>query len=467
MATNNTTIAGRVYLSATNDFQQRVPDPTVSGIDATSKFLFKPNNGRYLNEFIDAYVNRIGDQIIHNKEWENPLRAFKGATMRYGFSIQESAFKWIKAHTYKVDDAVLEKVNAPEAAVWYHSVNRKDRYDISLEYPDLRQAFTDEYGLNRLIDAVLTVPRNSDNYDEYLCMLNLIAYYDHNWGFFKHHVSAPTNEATGKEFLKAVRAYASKLEFPTSLYSPVSAEYGIPVFAKPDELVLLITADAMASVDVDTLAGIFNLDKADIKYRTVVVPELPVANAFALLTTDAFFVCQDVVYSNESFYNPATLNTNYYLHHWEIVSASPFVPAILFTTDDATNVTTLEQVVNNVKITAASQSLKPGETTQMTVKLVGNITDNDLGVTVEPNAVTWSVSAETAASETAASETAASGGKPIALNSATRVDRLGVLHVQKTDLKKGDVLYVTGTASYVNPSGATTTYTNTVDITIA
>mgnify|MGYP000721337266 CR=1 FL=1 len=96
MATNNTTIAGRVYLSATNDFQQRVPDPTVSGIDATSKFLFKPNNGRYLNEFIDAYVNRIGDQIIHNKEWENPLRVFKGAAMRYGFSIQESAFKWIK-----------------------------------------------------------------------------------------------------------------------------------------------------------------------------------------------------------------------------------------------------------------------------------------------------------------------------------------------------------------------------------
>lgn len=465
MATNNTTIAGRVYLSATNDFQQRVPDPTVSGIDATSKFLFKPNNGRYLNEFVDAYVNRIGDQIIHNKEWENPLRAFKGATMRYGFSIQESAFKWIKAHTYKVDDAVLEKVNAPEAAVWYHSVNRKDRYDISLEYPDLRQAFLDEYGLNRLIDAVLTVPRNSDNYDEYLCMLNLIAYYEHNWGFFKHHVSAaPTDEATGKEFLKAVRAYASKLEFPTSLYSPVSAEYGIPVFAKPDELVLLITADAMASVDVDTLAGIFNLDKADIKYRTVIVPELPVPNAFALLTTDTFFVCQDVAYSNESFYNPATLNTNYYLHHWEVVSASPFVPAILFTTDAATNIPTLTQTVTGVNITAASQNLKPGETTQMTVKLVGNITGNDLGVTVEPNAVTWSVSAETAASS---AETAASSGKPIALNSATRVDRLGVLHVQKTDLETGNVLHVTGTTSYVNPSGKTTLYTKTVDITIA
>nr|DAM75250.1 MAG TPA: Head protein [Bacteriophage sp.] len=458
MATNNATIMGRVYLSGTNDFQQRVPDPTVAGIDATSKFLFKPNNGRYLNEFIDTYINRIGDQIIHNKEWENPLRVFKGASMRWGSSIQESAFKWIKAHTYNINDSALTKINAPEAAVWYHTVNREDRYDITLEYPDLRQAFLDEYGLNRLIDAVLTVPRNSDNYDEYLCMINQIAYYEHNWGFFKHHVSAePTDEATGKEFLRAVRAYASKLAFPTSLYSPVSAEYGIPVFAKPEELVLFITADAMASIDVDTLAGIFNLDKAEIKYRTVVVPELPVANAFALLTTDAFFVCEDFLYANESFYDPSTYSTNYFLHHWEVVSCSPFVPAILFTTDAATGIPTLTQTVTDVNITAASKQLKPGETTQMAVKLVGTITANDLGIDVEPNAVTWSVSAETAASD----------GEPIALNTATRVDRLGVLHVQKSGLEAGNVLHVTGTTSYVNPSGSTTLHTKTVDITIA
>ena len=168
MATNNTTIAGRVYLSGTNDFQQRVPNPTIEGIDATFKFLFDPMNRRYLNEFVDGYVNRIGTQIVHNNAWENPLTVFKGANLRYGSSIQESALKWIKAHTYDVDDDTLLKVSRPEAAVWYHTVNRKDRYDITVELPDLQQAFADEMGLNRLIDAIMTVPRNSDNYDEYL-----------------------------------------------------------------------------------------------------------------------------------------------------------------------------------------------------------------------------------------------------------------------------------------------------------
>lgn len=458
MATNNTTIAGRVYLSGSNDFQQRVPNPTIEGIDATSKFIFDPMNRKYLNEFMDAFVNRIGSQIVHNNAWENPLSVFKGATMRYGSTIQESAVKWIKAHSYNVEDGSLLAIQRPEAAVWYHTVNRQDRYDITVEQPDLRMAFADEMGLNRLIDAIMTVPRNSDNYDEYLCMLNQIAYYEQNWGFFKHHVSAePTDEATGKEFLKAVRAYANKLQFPTSLYSPVSAEYGIPTFAKPNELVLFVTADAAASIDVDTLASVFNLDKAEAKYRQIVLPELPIPNAFAMLTTDAFFVASDYVYTNESFYNPQTLATNYYLHHWEIVSASPFVPAILFTTDPATTVTTVTQTVDGVTITPAAQTAKPGDTVAMAVKLTGTITANDEGLVVAPDAVTWSVSGETAKTD----------GKPLALNSATRVDRLGVLHIQKSNLNAGNVLHVTGTTSYVNPSGKTTPYTKTVDIAIA
>lgn len=457
MAVNNQTIAGRIWLSGTNDYQQRVPAPDVADMAATSKFLFDPMNRKYLNEFMDSFVNRIGTQIVHNNEWENPLAVFKRATMRYGSTIQESAVKWIKGHTYNLDDNILFELAKPEAAVWYHTVNRQARYDITVELPDLQKAFLDEYGLNRLIDAILTVPRNSDNYDEYLSMMQQIAYYEENWGFYKHQLTAvPDDEESGKAFLKAVRADAMKLAYPTAYYSPVSAKYGIPVFAKPEELVLFVTADVAASVDVDTLAAIFNLDKAEIRYRQIVVPEFPNQNGFALLTTDQFFVAADYVYANESFYNPKNLATNYYLHHWEIVSASPFVPAILYTTDAGTSLTTLTQSVTGLTITANPTTVEPGGTSQLTVDLTGTVTENDSGIEVKPDAVYWSISAETAASE----------GEPLTLNSRTYVDRDFMLHVQKSDLKTGNVLHVTGTSVYVNPSGTTTQQTKTVDITI-
>lgn len=457
MAVNNSTIAGRIWLSGTNDYQQRVPAPDAADMAATSKFLFDPMNRKYLNEFMDSFVNRIGTQVVHNNEWENPLAVFKRATMRYGSAIQESAVKWIKGHSYNLDDNVLFELAKPEAAVWYHTVNRQERYDITVELPDLQKAFLDEYGLNRLIDAILTVPRNSDNYDEYLSMMQQIAYYEENWGFYKHQLaSVPDDEESGKAFLKAVRADAMKLAYPTAYYSPVSAKYGIPVFAKPKELVLFVTANVAASVDVDTLAAIFNLDKAAIRYRQIVVPEFPNQNGFALLTTDQFFVASDYVYANESFYNPKNLATNYYLHHWEIVSASPFVPAILYTTDAGTSMSPVTQSVTGLTITANPTTVKPGGTSQLTVDLTGTVTDNTEGIEVKPDAVYWSISAETAAAE----------GEPIALSERTYIDRDFTLHVQEEGLEENNVLHVTGTSVYVNPSGTTTQQTKTVDVTI-
>lgn len=459
MAVNNSTILGQIWLNGSNDYQQRVPEATATDFRSTLEFLFKPMNRKYYNEFVTSLVQLIGSQLVHNRVWENPLTPFKGEKLLYGQTIEEIIPKWITAHAYKDDAATLLEVHRPEMATFFHSVNRKDMYPISINAAELQQAAMQEYGLNRIVASIMNVPINSDNYDEYNLMLQLIAYFDDQWGFFKHHMdAAPTDEATGKEFLTALRAYARKLAFPSSLYSVVGAKFGIPVFAKPKELVLLVTADVDASIDVNTLASVFNLDKADVAYRKIVVPELPVANAFALLTTEDFFVCNDYIYTNESFYNPSTLTTNHYLHHWEVVSASPAVPAILFTTDAGTTVTTVTQSVTDVNITTpGGTTVEPGGRLQLAVELTGTVTDNDEGVEVKPDAVVWSVSAATAASE----------GEPIQLNSRTYVDRFGVLHVQKSDLEAGNVLNVTGTTVYTNPSGKTTHYTKTVTVTVA
>lgn len=461
MAVKNSTILGKVWLNGTNDYQQRVPDPTQSNVSQTMKCLFSPMNGNLYNQFIDSFVNLIGQQRVNQSIWENPLTPFKGASLQYGSTIQESAPRWIKAHAY--DDAAedLLRMERPEFAVWYHSMNRQDKYPISVVKPEIQQAFRDEYGLNRIINSIMNTPINSDNYDEYLLMLNLIAEYEHRWGFFKHNLSAfPTDEATGKELLTALRTYAELLKFPSTLYN--AADLNVPVFAKPNELVLLISASASASVDVNTLSGVFQLDKAEIQYRKIVVPDLPVPNAVALLTTDAFFVCNDIVYETGSFYDPNTLSTKYILHHWEIVSASPFVPAILFTTDAGTEIPTVTQTVTGLQLSAAPETVKPGETVQLTPTIQGSLSpdDND-ELAVSPDAATWSVAATRTTGKPSDQTTVA-----VPLNSRTYVDKYGVLHVQKTKLQTGDVITVTATSTYINPSGATTEYTATATVTV-
>ena len=453
MAVNNSTILAKAWLAGTNDFQQRVPDPTIAGVKATMDALFQPMNSMLFNQFMDILVNRIGFTYVRQQAYKNPLSVFKGAKLTYGSTIQEIAPKWIRAHSYDDENETLLKLHRPEAQAWYHSQNRKDQYPISVNIDELRTAFTDETGLNKLVASIMTTPQNADEYDEYRIMLQLIAEYETRWGFYKHKLtSMPTDEASGKELLTALQTYGGKLQFPSSLYSGTE----IPVFAKPEELVLLVTPETQASLNVNTLAALFNVDLAKVSYRTVIVDEFPIPGAVALLTTEDFFVCSDTLYSTTSFWNPQTLTTNYYLNHWGVYSVSPFVPAILFTTEDESTVTpTITQTVSGITLEAEKDSMKAGESQQLTVKLQGTISPETPDVFVAPDAATYTVVAKNAE------------GEPVDLNSRTRVDVYGVIHVQKTGLKAGDVITITATSAYTNPSGKTVGYTAEKEITIS
>ncbi len=454
MAADNQTIIEKVYLSATNDYQQRVPDPTQSSIAKTVKCLFDPMNQKYFNQFMDILINRIAFTYVRGEAWKNKLAVFKGQKINYGSTIQEVAPKWIRAHAYEDSSETLLKLHRPEAQAWYHSQNRRDRYPISIVNDELRTAFVDEYGLNNFVAKIMQTPINSDEYDEYRIMLNLIAEYERNWGFFKHQLSAvPTDEATGKEFLTAIQTYAGMLEFPSTLYN-AQAITDIPVFSRPNELVLLVTPATNASVNVNTLSILFNMDVADIKLRKIVIDEFPIPNAVALLTTEDFFVCHDTVYQNTSFWNAETLATNYYLHHWGIYSISPFVPAILFTTDAGTVVNRITQNVTGIAITSEYATVEPGNKLQLEVELQGTIEPGNNSISVKPDSATFEVSAER-------------DGESVQLNSRTYVDEYNVLHVQKTGIETGDTITVVGTATYINPSGATQTFTGNFEVTVA
>ena len=473
MATNNSTILEKVWLNASNDFQQRIPQPTQGKIQATVDALFDPMNRQYFNDFMQVLINRIAFTYVRGQRWQNKLGVFKGQKINYGSTIQEIAPNWIRAHAYNVEEETLLKLNRPEAQVWYHSQNRQDRYDISVSFDDLRTAFVDEYGLNNFIAKVMEVPLNSDEYDEYRIMLQLIAEYEQRFGFYKEQISAITNEATAKAFLKKLREMAGLLEFPSARYN--AADVDIPVFAKNSELVILMTPAIKASIDVDALAVLFNLEKAEVQQRIVTVDEFPIPNVQAILTTEDFFVCHDTVYENTNFWNPQTLVNNYYLHHWGIYSVSPFVPAILFTTASGTSIPTVTQSLSAITLTIGdgnSPTVVPGGEIKTSLALTGTLTTGvntsyaGDKIKLAPTAATYEISASRTTT-TGEGNDAVTTTESVQLNARTFVDRFGTLHVQKSGLEAGDVITVVATCTYINPSGSTSPLTDDATVTIA
>lgn len=441
MAVNNATILAKAWLEGTNDYQQRIPDPTQAGISATINALFDPMNRQYFNQFQDYLINRVAYTYVHGKIFANPLAEFKKQKVEYGSSIQNIAFKWLKAHSYVDDDETLLKMERPDGKAWYVSQNRRDRYDISITRDELRTATVDEYGLNNLIVRMMELPANADNYDEFQIMKNLLAIYETNYGFHRHHLTAkPTDEATGKEFLSAVMADSGFMKFPSTTYN--ATEFAdIPTFVTDDELVLIVTPETNAAIKVNTYAGLFNLDEARAQARIIQVDNIPIPDAVAILTTRDIWDCHDTVLETDSFWNPQTRTQKQFLHHWGIYGVNPYVPAVLYTTGEADAENVVTQAVTGLTLAGDKSTVNLGDTVKFTGVLTGKIEPQTEGVSVKPNALTYSLTLTTAEDDTTS-----------ALNSRTYIDNYGVLHVQKSGLKSGAKINVSAASTWWNPT---------------
>lgn len=466
MAVDNATILDKVRLKGTDDYQQRIPSATQTGVSNTMRYLFDPMNRQYLNDCVWNMVNRIGLTVMaQNAPFENPLAVFKKENLYWGSTVQEIAVKWIKAHGYKDDAEDLLKMHRTEAAVWFYEMNRRDQYPISWTEDELRQAFVDDFGLNRFVAQIMETPRNSDNYDEMNIMLALIRHYERNLGFYKVHLDKiPSDENTAKTLLKALRSTAGRMQFPSTQYNALNVT-DIPAYANPQQMVLLVEPEYLASLDVDALSAVFQLNKADVPYRIIQVPSLGIEGAVALLVSVDWYQVRDTMYGTTQFYNPQTLSNTMYHNHWGIYGVSPFTPCALFTTDAGTTINIVTQTVTGFTLTPATGDVAAGDVLQLAPKLTATVTPTGTAIEVAPNSATYEVSAKHAASDAVSSDTASSDAT-FALNVNTYVDDQARLHVQRDGLKKGDVITVTGTATYVNPNGATTEHSATCTFTV-
>lgn len=464
MAVNNSTIMARAWLEGTNDYQQRITDPTQGGIAATIRDLFDPMNKMYYNQFQDYLVQRIAKTVAHGRVFEQPLARFKKEKIDYGQTIQNVAFEWLAAHAYTDDDETLLKMERPRGRAWYVSQNRRDRYDLSITRQELYAATDSEYGLNNLINKMLELPTNSDNYDEMQIMINLLAVYETQYGFFKRQLTAaPNDEESGKEFLTRVMADTGYMTgFPSTTYNAMELGGNIPVFVPMDDLILIVTPETNAAIKVNTYAGLFNVEEARAQARIVQVPFIPIPGAVALLTSKDIFDCHDTLYETDTFWNPKTLTNNYYLHHWGIYGVNPYVPCVLYTTGEGTTVPEIQQSVTSLSLTSPEgTNVVLGGEYPLQLDLQGSITDDNNAnhggaIQVRPDAATFSITLEPT-----------EGSENSALNSRTRIDDQGVLHIQKSGLSTGDKITVNAASTYWDPTGSNSRQTASLELTVA
>lgn len=443
---DNSTILTQAWLQGTNDFQQRIPNPSIAGYQATVDALFDPFNARFVSEFANLTYGMM-NTYVEGKLFENPLRELKKPAAEFGNTERHVAVKYLKAHSYKADDETLLKLEKPEFAEWFYSVNEHRRYEFSWSAYEFMRVFQqDGYGYDNLLSATLDQQRSSDNYDEMQTMLNVFAVAAKSHTLYKTNISAaPTTKETGQELLVKIKTDAGMMQFPSERYNLID----VPVFETPQTLVLWVTPETDAYLDVMALAELFHVDRADVTFKKIVIPEFPLPNVYAALTSEDFVYARDVWYGVEPpFYNPANRTYKYYLFHDQMVGMNPAANCVLYTTDEGTSIPVVKMTTTGMTIDPATAEIEPGGTAQINIKLTGTVDPADTPVKVEPNAATY---------EVAGTRGTGTSAKPIALNARTYVGDDGVLHLQKSGVQAGDVITVTASTTYKDPSSNTET----------
>jgi hypothetical protein len=274
----------------------------------------------------------------------------------------------------------------------------------------------------------MAAPTTSDQWDEFLLTCKLFSLYESNGGFFKVNVPdvshLESSERDAKQTLRKLRAMADNLTFMNSAYNAAK----MPTFANRSDLLIFTTPEFKAAIDVEALAPTFNVGLADMHGRIIPIPaeNFGIDGAQALMTTKDFFVIADSLFETTNSWNPVGLHNNYFLHHHQIISASRFVPSILFTTKGGDEVI----VVNHAVTGISAITVKNRDGKEVTDVTRGEVYEFSATATTEgpETSVRWSVAGATAPQ--------------------TYITSSGVLHV--SGIEGADKLTVTATTTWLD-----------------
>ena len=377
----NAEILNTIRANASTEYQERVPEALGVGGNVSNVFSQYPT---MKNEFLTALTNKIARTLFYSKVFDNPLKALHKGMLPFGYSLEQifvnmAESKGFWEHWDVSGDAVKDLVGMkkPDIKLLYIERNFAYKYKTTISDQQLRTAFTEQNGLSRLVEQVVSSVYSKAYFDEFNDMKRILEAhaqakylgYDSTTG--KMEARALTNtvlpsgkneavmvlgeyatqEAKGKAISKAIRTLAGKMAFPTQTYNSA----GVRQWSERNQLIYITTPEEQAELDVEVLANAFNMDKADVNVRVIIVDELPsvfnIESAKAtkqadygtvlscaltasrddrtckcrgILMDSDFLQAYDTLIESRTFDNGEGLYTNYFFHKQGIMSTCYF-----------------------------------------------------------------------------------------------------------------------------------------------
>lgn len=367
-------------------YAQDVPKALADGTNLAAIGEVVMNNPAYPNQLYSSLANRIGMVLLTSKAYRSSLKMLKRGLMTFGEKVEEIFVAMAEPHDYNIVEAQTNvfKLETGDVYTAFHTLNYEKFYKKSISEENLRQAFLSPEGVYDLIGGLYESLYSGAEYDEFLTTKYLIAKMILG-GFIKSTQIPAVTAATVKEVATTMAEASYMFRFPSNKYNIAK----VTTFSKPEDLILMTSAKFGALNNFNVLASAFNMDKAEIEARHIMIdgfdifdldrldkllgndPEytrfteaqLALLGSVPAVTFDKnWFMIFDVLMTYKEIYNPEGMYWQNIYHVWKIFSVSPFTNAMMYT-DQTSSVT-------SVAVSPETATLSKGATLQMTATVV-------------------------------------------------------------------------------------------------
>ena len=268
MAISNEKLINATKLDLVGEYKDKIPTATKTNLLEIADIMIEYPTIK--NAFLTRLVNKVGKTIIDNKVYQNRFKEFKKEMLPYGTSIEYVFTDLIKAKNFgenfgsSAAESLVARQDNNNVGVQYVSKNYEVKWKETISDVVFRQAFTTENGLYNLINAKVQAVINSTEYNEELAIngvLNLMP-------MVEEVVTGYADTQAGyKAFLKKVKELSLKLPICSNKYNI----QGVHTWTNLQDMIIFMTPELQAAIDVEVLASLMHIEKAEIgnRIRTV------------------------------------------------------------------------------------------------------------------------------------------------------------------------------------------------------
>lgn len=378
------------------------------------------SNYQAVQESFFGLLKQIAYVATQTRIFNNPLAQLEGDNIPLGWAGEETYINPVKGRQFDVNDfaGILQKYEA-DVKVQYLTVNMDLQYPVTITRDKIRQAFTSWGDLENFINGIVNALYNGAYIGMFQYTKALVT------GAYAANKAAiqtftlPTNEETGKAFVKKLRELHTLFQLPSTSYNAWQKVGGagrpVTTWCAPEDIMLIIRADILATIDVDVLAAAFNMDKADFIGRVITVDNFDIYDDDGNLITDgsaiiglicdrSWFKIKSQDMALDMWFNPNNRSWQYYLNVVKMYNYSLFANGVILATSmPSVPATAVTAAPKTVSIKAGEKAIVTSTLTPVnstaTITAVSSA-ESYATVTVSGNAVTITGVAEGTATVT-------------------------------------------------------------------